>query len=208
SSLRLDRTGTAHRACGQDRRSGRNGADIEGERTGRFGSYCGELRAAADQSCRIPDEAGRNAATDRCFGKGCSMRIVDLTAEFNLREVDALLKTAEAEERVDDTVFEILQDVRNRGDEAVCEYTKQFDDFDMSPEVMRVPEERLHEYALGADDELVEILKKASHNIREFHEQQAEESWEFYAGDGVRLGVRHTAIDSTGIYIPGGKAAY
>ena len=54
----------------------------------------------------------------------------------------------------------------------------------------------------------VEILTQASKNIREFHEQQMEDSWEFYAGDGIRLGVRQTAIHSAGVYIPGGKAAY
>lgn len=136
------------------------------------------------------------------------MRIVDLTAEFNLREVDALLTPSEDEQAVDELVYEILEDVQRRGDEAVCEYTKKFDEFEMTPELMRFPEERLREYAAGADDELVEILRRASHNIREFHEQQVEDSWEFYAGDGVRLGVRLNPIASAGIYIPGGKAAY
>ena len=74
---------------------------------------------------------------------------------------------------------------------------------------MRVPEEHIREYAAGADDELVEILAQGrSDNVREFHENQIEESWEYYAGDGVRLGVRRTPIGSAGIYIPGGKAAY
>src|SRR5204862_6663015 len=48
----------------------------------------------------------------------------------------------------------------------------------------------------------------AAKNIREFHERQIEDSWEYYAGDGVRLGVRRTPISSAGIYVPGGKAAY
>ena len=73
---------------------------------------------------------------------------------------------------------------------------------------MRVPAHEIEEYAANADDELAAILNQAAGNVREFHQQQAEESWEYYAGDGIRLGVRHTAIDSTGIYIPGGKAAY
>jgi histidinol dehydrogenase len=51
-------------------------------------------------------------------------------------------------------------------------------------------------------------MHKAAHNIRDFHEQQMEESWEYYAGDGVRLGLRRSPIASAGIYIPGGKAAY
>src|SRR5207244_5289906 len=51
-------------------------------------------------------------------------------------------------------------------------------------------------------------LRQAAKNIREFHEQQTEDSWECYAGDGIRLGIRQTPIGRAGIYIPGGKAAY
>jgi histidinol dehydrogenase len=136
------------------------------------------------------------------------MRIVDLTAALNLREVDSLLTADEAEQTVDKAVQDILNDVRKRKDQAVCEYTRRFDEFDLSPELMRVPVEHIREYAGGADDELVEILRKAIHNIRDFHEQQTEESWEYYAGDGVRLGLRRTPIAGVGVYIPGGKAAY
>jgi histidinol dehydrogenase len=136
------------------------------------------------------------------------MRIVDLTAGLDLEAVDVLLAADDAEQSVDAAVQEILNSVRVRKDAAVCEYTRKFDEFDLTPELMRVPEEHIREYASGADDELVEILRKAIHNIRDFHEQQAEESWEYYAGDGVRLGLRRTPLESAGIYIPGGKAAY
>jgi histidinol dehydrogenase len=112
------------------------------------------------------------------------------------------------EENVEKAVADILADIRRRGDAAVCEYTNRFDEFDLTPELMRVPEDHLKAYADGADDELVAILHKAAHNIRDFHEQQIEESWEYYAGDGVRLGLRRSPIASAGIYIPGGKAAY
>jgi len=136
------------------------------------------------------------------------MRVVDLTAELNLTEVDALLAGDDVEQNVENPVAKILEDVRKRGDAAVCEYTKKFDQFDLAPELMRVPEAELNSFAEGADDELVEIIHKAAANVRDFHEQQVEESWEYYAGDGVRLGLRWTPIGSAGIYIPGGKAAY
>jgi histidinol dehydrogenase len=55
---------------------------------------------------------------------------------------------------------------------------------------------------------MVEILRTAIRNVREFHLQQKDESWEFYAGDGVRLGVRNTAVARVGLYIPGGTASY
>ncbi|OLD56824.1 MAG: histidinol dehydrogenase [Acidobacteria bacterium 13_1_40CM_2_56_5] len=136
------------------------------------------------------------------------MRIVDLSATLDLREVDSLLATDDEEQSVNKVVQDILNDVRKRKDQAVCEYTRRFDEFDLTPDLMRVPPEHIREYAAGADDELVEILRKAIHNIRDFHEQQVEESWEYYAGDGVRLGLRRTPIASAGVYIPGGKAAY
>ena len=136
------------------------------------------------------------------------MRIVDFTSGLDLREVDGLLASDDAEQSVDNTVRGILDDVRKRGDAALCEYTRRFDEFNLTPELMRVPEEHIDGYASGADDELVEILKHAAKNIRDFHEQQMQESWESYAGDGIRLGLRQTPIERAGIYIPGGKAAY
>jgi histidinol dehydrogenase len=138
------------------------------------------------------------------------MRIVDFTAGLDLAAVDRLLEADAVEEGkgVEQAVSGILQDVRQRGDAAVCDYTRRFDEFNLTPQSMRVPAEHIEEYAGGADDELVEILRKAAHNIRDFHEQQQEESLEYYAGEGVRLGVRRTPISSAGIYIPGGKAAY
>ena len=136
------------------------------------------------------------------------MRIVDLSAELNLNEVDSLLASDDFQQNIENTVQEIIEDVRRRGDEALCDYTKRFDEFDLTPESMRVYEEDIHRYASDADDELVEILQQAAKNIREFHNQQVEDSWEYYAGDGIRLGVRRTPIQRAGIYIPGGKAAY
>ncbi|HEY2381463.1 MAG TPA: histidinol dehydrogenase [Terriglobia bacterium] len=136
------------------------------------------------------------------------MRVIDLTTEMNLDEIDALLAPGDVEQNVEQSVAGILQDVRRRGDAAVCEYTKRFDEFNLTPELMRVPEDQLRSYAEGADDELVEIMRKAAGNVRDFHEQQIEESWEYYAGDGVRLGLRRTPLASAGLYIPGGKAAY
>jgi histidinol dehydrogenase len=136
------------------------------------------------------------------------MRVVDFTTGLDLREVDDLLAAGEIEQTVDAAVNDILTNVRRRGDAAVCEYTKRFDGFDLSPELMRVPPKDIDAYAAQADDELAGILQQAAKNVREFHEQQVEESWEYYAGDGVRLGVRLTPIGSAGIYIPGGKAAY
>src|SRR5438093_12802705 len=136
------------------------------------------------------------------------MRIVDLSAELKLNEVDSLLAPDDLQQKVENTVHEIIEDVRRRGDEALCDYTKRFDEFDLRPESMRVYEEDIHRYASGADDELVEILQQAAKNIREFHKRQVEDSWEYYVVDGIRLGVRQTPLERGGVYICGGRAGY
>ena len=136
------------------------------------------------------------------------MRVIDLSTGLDLRQVDELLAAEDVAQSVDAAVAAILKEVRMHGDAAVCEYTKRFDGFDLTPELMRVPIQTIETYAADADDELVDILRQAARNVRDFHEQQTEESWEYYAGEGIRLGVRRTSIPSAGIYIPGGKAAY
>src|SRR3989475_9880601 len=132
------------------------------------------------------------------------MRIVDLSAELNLNEVESLLASDDFQQNIENTVHEIIEDVRRRGDEALCDYTKRFDEFDLTPESMRVYEEDIHRYASAADDELVEILQQAAQNIREFHNQQVEDSWEHYGGERIRLRAREPPIQRADIYISGG----
>src|SRR5262245_4082279 len=136
------------------------------------------------------------------------MRIIDFSSGLDFRQVDELLAVSEEDDAVERMVLDIIADVRRRGDEAVCEYTRRFDEQELTAATLRVSEDQIHEIASGADDELVDILKRAAHNVREFHQQEACESWEFYAGDGIRLGSRLSALESAGFYIPGGKATY
>jgi histidinol dehydrogenase len=136
------------------------------------------------------------------------MRVVDFTSGLDLQEVDELLALDDVEQQIDKAAGEILRDVQERGDAAVCDYSRRFDELDLTPELMRVPTGEIETSAANADDELVGILQQAAKNVREFHEQQVQESWEYYAGDGIRLGLRFTPIESAGVYIPGGKASY
>jgi histidinol dehydrogenase len=137
------------------------------------------------------------------------MRIIDLTAGLDFKQIDELLSdVTNNETNVERIVDEVIAAVRQRGDEAVCEYTRRFDELELTPATIRVSEAEIHELASGADDELVEILRKAAGNVREFHSHEKIESWEYYAGDGIRLGRRMNALDSVGVYVPGGKATY
>src|SRR6185503_11734703 len=133
------------------------------------------------------------------------MRIIDLSAGLDFKQIDELLAGAtDDDSNIERIVSDIVADVRRRGDQAVCDYTRRFDEQELTPATIRVSEAEIHELASGADDELVEILRKAAFNVREFHSQEKIESWEYYAGDGIRLGRRMNALDSVGVYVPGG----
>lgn len=136
------------------------------------------------------------------------MRIVDFSGGLNLDVIERMLPSEETLSGVDSAVGSIVSAVRDRGDEAVCEFTARFDSFRLTPATMRVSEEEIRGYAAQADPGLVAILRRSAKNIRNFHQQQIEDSWEMYAGDGVRLGQRITPIERVGLYVPGGKAAY
>ena len=136
------------------------------------------------------------------------MKIVDVTTGIDPAQIEALVGGSGQEPRVESAVAAIVADVRERGDAALCDYSAKFDNFPLNAASMRVPVAEIRKYAESADPEMIEVLRTAIRNIREFHVHQVEESWEFSAGEGVRLGVRNTSIGNVGLYIPGGKAAY
>jgi histidinol dehydrogenase len=113
------------------------------------------------------------------------------------------------DEAIDASVASILADVRARGDAAVLEYTALFDRVKAttlaSLELPAAELEAAHD-ALPADQK--QALAQAAERIRAFHSRQAAESWSFTEADGTRLGLRVTALERVGVYVPGGKAAY
>ena len=118
------------------------------------------------------------------------------------------LKAFEAEENndVSATVQEILATVQKSGDAALREYTEQFDD--VIPESWMVHKSVLAEALESLDHDLFHILEEAADNIMFFHERQKTESQLDFSPDGTVLGWKVTPVDSVGIYIPGGRAAY
>ena len=107
----------------------------------------------------------------------------------------------------DETVRKILQDLKERGDEALLEYTHRFDRYDLSVEHLRVtPDETRLAYDSVTEEEIA-ALKEAAERIRRFHERQRQESWR-YDEDGVSLGQMVRPLATAGIYVPGGKASY
>ena len=117
------------------------------------------------------------------------------------KSIDVVEKTD-----VSSTVQEILTKVRKSGNAALREYTEQFDK--VIPESWLVPESALEEALDNLEDDLFLVLQQAADNIMLFHERQKTDSRLDFSSDGSVLGWKVTPVDSAGIYIPGGRAAY
>jgi histidinol dehydrogenase len=107
-----------------------------------------------------------------------------------------------------DTVNEILNEVKEKGDEALFRYTKKFDKAEITSDNIRVTGEEIQEAYAQVEASLVEVMKKSLANIQDFHKKQLRNSWIETREDGVILGQRITPLESVGVYVPGGKAAY
>jgi histidinol dehydrogenase len=105
-------------------------------------------------------------------------------------------------------VTSIVDDVRTRGDEALIDYTARFDKVELKPSELRIAEEELRRVAASVDKRVLEALRLAIKNVREFHKRQVEQSWTIEPAPGVRLGQRITPLERVGLYVPGGTAAY
>ena len=109
---------------------------------------------------------------------------------------------------VEKQVEQILEDVKRNGDKAVFALTKQFDKAIINSENIQVTDEEIDEAYKKVDKELVHIIRRALHNIQDFHEKQKQNSWFETKENGVILGQRITPLSRVGVYVPGGKAAY
>ncbi|BCI66727.1 histidinol dehydrogenase [Acetobacter aceti] len=121
----------------------------------------------------------------------------------------ALLADRETESgRVDKPVAAILEDVRTRGDAAVCELTSKFDRLPLTPDRLRISAEEIDAETAKVPQDQIDALNVAASRIEAFHRAQLPKDMEFTDADGVTLGQRWNALDAVGLYVPGGKAAY
>ena len=137
------------------------------------------------------------------------MRIINLTKKERENILENLLKRSPNQYgKFEDTVNEILQNVKENGDKALFDYTRQFDGVEITPQTVLVTDEEIEEAYKEVDAHLVEIIRKALKNIREYHEKQVRYSWFDSKPDGTLLGQKVTALERVGVYVPGGKAVY
>ena len=112
------------------------------------------------------------------------------------------------DENVDDVVLKIISDVRARGDDAVVELTNRFDRIAIGPDKLRISDDEIDSLAGQCEASALAALDLAAQRILDFHERQLPKDDESVDRAGVRLGLRWTPLDSAGLYVPGGTAAY
>lgn len=137
------------------------------------------------------------------------MRIQKLSQDTKKNLLEGLLKRSPNNYgEYEQGVYEILGQVRTKKDEAVFAYTKMFDKTEINASNIRVTKEEIEEAYNLVGDELIQIIRKALHNIRVYHEKQKTNSWFDAKPDGTILGQKVTALQRVGVYVPGGKAVY
>ncbi|MEL6793039.1 MAG: histidinol dehydrogenase [Pseudomonadota bacterium] len=128
--------------------------------------------------------------------------------DFDDRFADLLAMKREADEDVDAAVAAIIADVRARGVEAVIELTRKFDRFDLTEDALAVSEAKIDAAVAAVPEDQREALALAADRIRAYHERQLPENARWTDETGAELGWRWGPVDSAGLYVPGGLAAY
>lgn len=137
------------------------------------------------------------------------MRKLKLTKDVTSGLLDNLLKRSPNNYgEYTETVEGIVEAVKTEGDKALFNFSKQFDGADINVENIKVTQAEIDEAYTQVSPELLDVIRKAIVNIREYHEKQKQYSWFDSKPNGTILGQKVTALSRVGVYVPGGKAAY
>ena len=132
------------------------------------------------------------------------IKTIEYSENLNLEK--ELARSQFSYDDVNETVENILKDVKKRGDKALFEYTKKFDKVDLK--TLEVSEEEIQKAFDTIDKELLEVIKYSHDNIKLFHEKQVRNNFIVKKENGVSLGQIINPIEKVGLYVPGGTAAY
>ena len=136
------------------------------------------------------------------------LRLDAAAADFASAFEKLLHMKRETAEDVDTIVRDIIADVILRGDDALIDYSRRFDRIELTPETLRISAEEVDAAVAACPQDQVDALKLARDRIVAFHERQRPENLRFTDSAGVELGWRWSAIESVGLYVPGGTASY
>ena len=125
-------------------------------------------------------------------------------------QLDALLAWEQvSDDQVEQTVREIIADIRSRGDAALIEYTNRFDRMQVSSMAeLEISQSQLQQAIDTIPAEQRTALEHAADRVRGYAERQKMETWSYTEADGTLLGQQVAPLDRAGLYVPGGKAAY
>ncbi len=137
------------------------------------------------------------------------MRVLKINRENTKNILSDLLKRSPNNyDQYAGTVQGILDEVKEKGDEALFSYTEQFDHCQLTKDTVKVTPQEIQAAYEKVDASLVDVIRKSLVNIRAYHEKQKRNSWFDAKPDGTILGQKMTPLSSVGVYVPGGKAAY
>ncbi|MBR6941105.1 MAG: histidinol dehydrogenase [Clostridia bacterium] len=127
---------------------------------------------------------------------------------LNVKDVprDEIFARSVPKVNVEETVAQIIANVRENGDKAIFEYNEKFDGAKLDK--LAVSEDEINEAFSAVSGRLIEVLEKAAANIRKFHEKQVRASFIINDEDGIVMGQKIIPVDRAGLYVPGGTAAY
>jgi histidinol dehydrogenase len=109
---------------------------------------------------------------------------------------------------VQDSVISIIRDVKERGDDAIINFTEKYDNVELNIEEIQVSKEEISEAYEKTEEDLLKAIQHAKKNLIKFHKAQIREDWSIEIEKGVIAGQIYRPLDDLGIYIPGGRAVY
>ena len=137
------------------------------------------------------------------------MRIINLNEDSKNTLLEQLIKRSpQSYGQYEQTVNEIIENVKANREKALFDYTMKFDQCTITAETIQVTREEIEEAYTKVNPDLVEVMKKSAANITKFHQKQLHNSWIAPEEDGTILGQKILPIEISGVYVPGGKAAY
>lgn len=137
------------------------------------------------------------------------MRIVNLTNETKKNLLENLLKRSTNDYgEYEKIVADIIENVKANKEAAIFEYALKFDKCALTKDSFQVTREEIDEAYAQLDEKFIRVMKDSAANIRAYHEKQKRNSWFDAKEDGTILGQKITPMQTVGVYVPGGKAAY
>jgi histidinol dehydrogenase len=135
-------------------------------------------------------------------------RLDAAAADFSQSFEQLLHMKRETAEEVDHVVRDIIADVVARGDEALIDYSRRFDRIELTPQNLRISPAEIDAAVAACANEQIDALELARERIVAYHEKQKPDDLRFQDSAGVELGWRWSAVESAGLYVPGGTASY